>query len=64
MWMETDPNTRINQKRLQQVMEEAQAELVVTSCPYCLIMFDDAIRSKGVGDQVAALDIAEAISGA
>jgi Fe-S oxidoreductase/nitrate reductase gamma subunit len=64
MWMETDPNTRINQKRLEQVMEEAEAELVVTSCPYCLIMFDDAIRSKGVGDQVAALDIAEAISGA
>jgi Fe-S oxidoreductase/nitrate reductase gamma subunit len=63
MWMETDPNTRINQRRLQQVMEEAEAELVVTSCPYCLIMFDDAIRSKGVGEQVKVIDIAEAIAG-
>lgn len=63
MWMETDPNTRINQRRLQQVMEEAKADIVVTACPYCLIMFDDAIRSKGVGEQVAAIDIAEAIKG-
>jgi Fe-S oxidoreductase len=63
MWMETDPNTRINQRRLQQVMEEAEAEVVVTSCPYCLIMFDDAIRSKGVGEQVKVIDIAEAIAG-
>jgi Fe-S oxidoreductase len=60
MWMETDPNTRINQRRLEQVIEEAEAEIVVTACPYCLIMFDDAIRSKGVGEQVAAMDIAEA----
>lgn len=62
MWMETDPNTRINQQRLRQVVEEAEAEMVVTACPYCLIMFDDAIRSKGVGDQVKAIDIAEAIA--
>ena len=63
MWMETDPNTRINQNRLQQVMEDPETEVVVTACPYCLIMFDDAIRSKGVGEQVNAIDIAEAITG-
>lgn len=63
MWMETDPNTRINHQRLQQVVEDTQAEMVVTACPYCLIMFDDAIRSKGVGEDVGVIDIAEAISG-
>jgi Fe-S oxidoreductase/nitrate reductase gamma subunit len=63
MWMETDPNTRINKQRLQQVVEDAQAEMVVTACPYCLIMFDDAIRSKGVGEDIQAIDIAEALSG-
>ncbi len=63
MWMETDPNTRINQQRLAHVIDDAGAEMVVTACPYCLIMFDDAIRSKGVGEQVHAIDIAEAISG-
>jgi Fe-S oxidoreductase len=61
--METAPNTRINQQRLQQVFEDTQAELVVTACPYCLIMFNDAITSKGVGEDVGAIDIAEALSG-
>lgn len=63
MWMETDPGTRINQHRLHQVLEETEAERVVTACPYCLIMFDDAILSKGVGEQVSAMDIAEAFTG-
>ena len=62
MWMETDPNTRINQKRLEQAMQETGAEVVVTACPYCLIMFEDAIRSKGVGEQVQAKDIAEVLA--
>ena len=62
MWMETDPNTRINQNRLSEAVDEAKADVVVTACPYCLIMFDDAIRSKGVGEKVTAIDIAEAFS--
>jgi Fe-S oxidoreductase len=63
MWMETDPNTRINQQRLSEVVDKAKADVVVTACPYCLIMFDDAISSKGMGEKVAAIDIAEALSG-
>jgi Fe-S oxidoreductase len=50
MWMETDAETRINHRRLDEAMK-AEAEVVATACPYCLIMFDDAIRSKGVGDK-------------
>lgn len=61
MWVETDPNTRINQNRLQQALD-AKIDTVATACPYCLIMFDDAIRSKGVGDQIRAVDIAEVLS--
>ncbi|MCK5316382.1 MAG: hypothetical protein KAJ55_00630, partial [Anaerolineales bacterium] len=62
MWMETDPNTRINQHRLSEAVDQAKADVVVTACPYCLIMFDDAIRSKGMGEKVSAIDIAEALS--
>jgi Fe-S oxidoreductase/nitrate reductase gamma subunit len=62
MWMETDPNTRINQQRLSEAVDQAKADVVVTACPYCLIMFDDAIRSKGVGEKITAIDIAEAFS--
>jgi Fe-S oxidoreductase/nitrate reductase gamma subunit len=60
MWMETDANTRINQHRLAQAIE-ANANCVATACPYCLIMFEDAISSKGLSDQMEVFDIAEII---
>ncbi len=61
MWMETDPNTRINQRRLAEAVD-AGADVVATACPYCLIMFDDAIRTTGRGEQVKVLDIAEILA--
>lgn len=60
MWVEIDPNTRINQNRLQQALD-AKVNTVATACPYCLIMFEDAIRSKGVGEQIKAVDLAEVL---
>jgi len=60
MWMETDANTRINHRRLQDALD-VEAGVVATACPYCLIMFDDAIRSKGLGEEIRVLDIAEAL---
>lgn len=58
MWMETDPNTRINHRRLEDAIDTG-ADIVATACPYCLLMFDDAIRSKGYGEQIQVRDIAE-----
>lgn len=60
MWMETDPNTRINHRRLQEVLD-SHADVVATACPYCMIMFEDAIRSKALGEQVQVMDIAEVL---
>jgi len=60
MWLETDAETRINHRRLQEALE-AKTDVVATACPYCLIMLDDAIRSKGVGEQIQVLDIAEVL---
>lgn len=62
MWMETDPNTRINKRRLEEAVVEAKADVVVAACPYCLIMFDDAIRSMGAGDKVAVKEISEVLN--
>ncbi len=58
MWLETDAETRINHRRLAEV-QSTKVETIATACPYCLLMFDDAIRSKGVGEQIRVLDIAE-----
>jgi Fe-S oxidoreductase len=60
MWLETDADKRINHHRLQDALD-AEADVVATACPYCLIMFDDAVRSKGLGDQIQVLDIAEVL---
>ncbi len=58
MWMETDAEARINQVRLQDAIQVG-ADTLSTACPYCLLMFDDAIRSKGFGDNIQVMDIAE-----
>jgi Fe-S oxidoreductase len=61
MWLETDANTRINHRRLKDALD-VKAEVVATACPYCLLMFDDAIRSKGIGEQIKVMDIAELLA--
>lgn len=58
MWMETDAETRINHRRLEEILQ-SDAHNVATACPYCLIMLDDAIRSKGKGEELKLYDIAE-----
>ena len=60
MWLEVDANTRINHRRLADSVD-AKADVVATACPYCLLMFDDAIRSKGMGEQIEVMDIAEVL---
>jgi Fe-S oxidoreductase len=60
MWLETDANTRINHRRLADSVD-VKADVVATACPYCLLMFDDAIRSKGMGEQIKVMDIAEVL---
>jgi Fe-S oxidoreductase len=60
MWMETDANTRINHRRLKDALD-VKADVIATACPYCLLMFDDAIRSKGLSDQVKVMDIVEVL---
>jgi Fe-S oxidoreductase len=58
MWMETDANTRINHRRLADALDTG-AQIVATACPYCLLMFDDAIRSKGMAETIEVMDVAE-----
>ncbi len=62
MWMETDAETRVNQIRLGDALD-AGADVIATACPYCLLMFDDAIRSKGLTGQVRVYDVAEVLAG-
>ncbi len=62
MWQETPPDQRINQFRLEDAVA-AGASVVATACPYCLLMFDDAIRSTDRAESMQVVDVAEVLAG-
>ena len=59
MWMEERIGEKVNHRRLQHVTE-TNAKVVATACPYCLIMFDDAAKTKNRED-IQRYDIAELV---
>ena len=58
MWMEETIGEKVNHRRLTHVMETG-ADIVATACPYCLIMMDDAAKTKDVDAKLSRADIAE-----
>ena len=64
MWIEEQPGTtKINQMRLDDALKTG-AETVVTSCPYCLQMFEESIEHKGIKDKVKVVDLIELVEAA
>jgi Fe-S oxidoreductase/nitrate reductase gamma subunit len=57
MWME-ETGERVNHRRLSHVLE-TKADVVATACPYCLIMMDDAAKTKDADKRLERADIAE-----
>lgn len=61
MWLEERIGQRISEMRIEQAIE-AKAQIIATACPYCLQMFDDAIKAKGAEESLKAMDIAELVA--
>ena len=61
IWMEENASTRINERRVDEIIQ-AKVDMVATACPYCLTMFGDGIRSKGVEESLQAIDLSELIA--
>jgi Fe-S oxidoreductase len=57
MWMEERIGKRINLERTDEALA-TDAEVISTACPYCLIMLDDAVKTRQ-RDEVRVLDIAQ-----
>ena len=38
------------------------AKVMATSCPFCLLTFEDAVKISGLSDQIVVKDIAELIA--
>jgi Fe-S oxidoreductase len=62
MWLEERPDQRISEIRTEQAIE-TRAQVIATACPYCLQMFDDAIKTKEASESLKVMDIAELVAG-
>jgi len=60
MFMEEDRGTRINHKRLENIMETSTPEEICTACPFCMTMLSDAVNETGV-ENVTTRDLAEIV---
>ena len=56
MWLEENIGQRISEMRVEEASRTGAAT-IATACPFCLQMFEDAIKAKGVA--LRAMDIAE-----
>ncbi|MCJ7663375.1 MAG: (Fe-S)-binding protein [Desulfobacterales bacterium] len=63
MWLEESRGERINRARVKEALKE-NPDTICSSCPYCLIMFEDGLKDEGATDKVKALDLAEVVVGA
>lgn len=60
MWYEMEFGKRVNIERFEQA-QETGAEVITVACPFCMAMFDDAVRVKG-DEKTKIKDIAEILA--
>ena len=60
MWIEEDPDKRVNLLRMEQALE-TNPEVVAVSCPFCMTMLSDGVKAKDLEDKVEVLDVAEIV---
>lgn len=58
-WME-EPGTKISHLRTDDAIQ-TKAEILALACPFCTIMFEDAVRAKEVEESLEVMDIAEIV---
>ena len=61
MWMEEEPDKRVSVRRVEEIIE-SKVDGVATACPYCLTMFEDGLKTKGVEESIKAMDLSELIA--
>lgn len=61
MFMEEQIGRRINQMRAEEAIN-TNAEVLASACPYCLQMFEDAIKALEAENKLKAMDLAEIVA--
>jgi Fe-S oxidoreductase len=60
VWMDTPKGERFSDLRLDQAIE-VKAEVLATSCPYCITMFEDSRLGRGNEDCATIKDVTEIV---
>jgi Fe-S oxidoreductase len=61
MWLEEKIGRRISEIRLDHAVD-TRAQVIVTACPFCLQMLEDAVKAKEMKEPVVVKDIAELVA--
>jgi quinone-modifying oxidoreductase, subunit QmoC len=57
-WNDKAPGKNLGALRVEEALSVG-AEVIVTTCPYCIRMLNDAVSTLGVGDRITVKDLAE-----
>lgn len=57
-WMKSESDNLIGQNRAKEALATG-AEVICTTCPYCLATLSEEIKGKGMSNNIKTLDIAE-----
>jgi Fe-S oxidoreductase len=60
MWIDV-PGERLAEIRVKDAAE-AGAQILATACPFCLLTFEDAVKTTGLEEKIQVLDIVELLS--
>jgi len=61
MWLEESIGKHINVARVEQALAK-DPNTICACCPYCVIMFEDALKDVNAEDRVQVLDLAEIVA--
>jgi Fe-S oxidoreductase len=60
MWIEEDPDQRVNLLRFEQALE-TKPDVLAVSCPFCMTMLSDGVKAKDLEGTVQVLDVTEIV---
>ncbi len=63
MWMEEEPEKRVNINRTQEIVE-AGVDAVAVGCPFCKTMISDGMKHFDKDEDIQVLDLAEMVAAA
>ena len=61
MWAEFEKGGKPNQLRLEMALK-SDPGMIVTACPYCLTMFEDAMKVKDIEGKIQLKDVVELVA--